>query len=312
MKLPQILCSAALCLCLAGAALSAPAPPGILIDSYAAIVNGKVITVGDVLAALQPVQDRLAAQYQGRDLERRLASEYLAIRDALVETELILLDFETQGGTLPDRAIEDHINSVIHEQFNNDRAALLRALADERLTFVEWRKQMKDQLIVQIMRQREVGAKILVTPYDIQQAYHQNLAAYTTPERVQLQTLDAGASLADADALRDRILADNIAFDDAGTAAPPEWFDSADLHPALLDAIQPLQPNDITSPVELAGTFYLARLAQRETAQIQPLDETSARIENELRRNEFERLHEIWMDSLRAKYYVHLFSHDIF
>ena len=107
---------------------------GILLDSYAAIVNGHVVTVGDVLSAMPAAHERLAAQYSGRELGEKLLEKFNDVRDALVESELVLLDFEMQGGALPDRAIEDHVNTVIHDQFQNDRTAFLKALADQRLT----------------------------------------------------------------------------------------------------------------------------------------------------------------------------------
>ena len=68
----------------AGAARAADRPnAGVLLDSYAAIVNGKVITVGDVLAAMPAIHERLAAQYAGRELEEKLLEKFGAVRDAL-------------------------------------------------------------------------------------------------------------------------------------------------------------------------------------------------------------------------------------
>ena len=164
---------------------------GMLLDSYAALVNGKVITVGDVLSSpgFQNARERLTLQYSGRDLAQKVAQQFETTRNALIESELILLDFEMQGGTLPDRAVEDHVNTVIHERFQNDRAAFLNALAAERLTFVQWRRQMKEQLTVKIMQQREVSSRILITPLDLQRAYEARRTAYTLPERVRLRTL---------------------------------------------------------------------------------------------------------------------------
>ena len=145
--------------------VGAQSPPaaGILLDSYAALVNGKVITVGDVLVAMQPAQERLAAQYTGRELERKLQDLFTTTRDHLVDSELILLEFEQQGGIMPDRALENHVHTIIHDQFQNDRTAFLKALADQRLTYTEWHRQIKEQFIVQLMRQREVVANLAGT-----------------------------------------------------------------------------------------------------------------------------------------------------
>lgn len=300
-----------------GAAAALP-PGGILLDSYAAIVHGKVITVGDVLSAMQPIQERLAAQYHGRELEQRLQEEFDAVRDALIEAELILLDFETQGGNIPDRAIEDHVNSVIFERFGNDRAAFLRALAAERLTFSEWRRKMKDQLIVQVMSQREVQSRILVTPLDIKQAYEQNRQAYSLPERFQLRTLvlpggEDPNGVAQAADLRQRILSGKLAIEDAGgTLGAPEWFEAASLNSRIRQALDGVTPGGLTAPVELAGQLYLVQLLEHQEARVRSLDEVTPELESELRRAEFERLRRIWIDTLRSKYFVQLFAHPLF
>lgn len=299
---------------------------GILLDSYAAVVNGKVITIGEVLSALQPVQDRLAAQYTGTELEQKLVEEYDTVRNALIESEIILLDFEMQGGALPDRAVEDNINSIIHDRFQNDRTAFLKALAAERITFAEWRKQMKDQLTVQIMRQKEVTSKIFITPYDLQTAYAQKREAFAVPERVRLRTLalDGGDTaqekknaLADAAKLRERILSGETTFESAATNSvtpqdADEFIDTASLNEALRTAIASLDSGSISAPLEIGDDLYLVQLVERQAARVRPLDEVSPELAKELRKSQFERLNRIWIDSLRSKYYVQLFAHNLF
>ena len=299
---------------------------GVLLDSYAAIVNGKVVTVGDVLSAMPAAHERLAAQYSGRELGEKLLEKFNDVRDALVESELVLLDFETQGGALPDRAIEDHVNTVIHDQFQNDRTAFLKALADQRLTYAEWHKQMKDQLVVQIMRQKEVSAKILITPLDLQAAYDaRKLSDFSLPERVRLRTLAFAGGTADelraarekADALRTRVLAGETAFeaaapDGATLQDDAEFLDVANLNETLRAALGGLAPGGISEPVEIGDALYLVQLVERQDARVRPFDEVAPEIEKELRKSEFARLNKAWIDSLRAKYYVQLFDHDLF
>ena len=299
---------------------------GLLLDSYAAVVNGKVITVGEVLSALQPVQDRLAAQYDGTELEQKLVEEYDTVRNALIDSEIILLDFEMQGGALPDRAVEDNINSIIHDRFQNDRTAFLKALAAERITFAEWRKQMKDQLIVQIMRQKEVTSKIFITPYDLQTAYSQKRGAFAVPERVRLRTLAlAGGdtaqekkdALAGAAQLRERILSGETTFEAAATNRvtlqdAAEFIDTASLGESIRAAVSSLDPDGISEPLVIDGSLYLVQLVERQAARVRPLDEVSPELAKELRKAQFERLNRIWIDSLRSKYYIQLFSHNLF
>ena len=305
------------------AAVGAPGLPasGILLDSYAAIVNGKVVTVGDVLSAMSAAQARLADQYAGRELEAKLLEKFNAVRDSLVESELVLLDFETQGGTLPDRAIEDHVNSVIHDQFQNDRTAFLKALAEQRLTYAEWHKQMKDQLVVQIMRQKEVSAKILITPLDLQAAYDaRKLSDYSLPERVRLRTLVFPAATARSDAaeIGGRIRSGQSSFEQiaaekgASLQDDGEFLEISSLHETLRAALAGLAPGDVSEPVDIGGSLYLVQLVERQEARVRPLDEVAPELEKDLRAAEFERLNKAWIDSLRAKYYVQVFDHALF
>jgi peptidyl-prolyl cis-trans isomerase SurA len=304
-----------------------PPSDGILVDSYAALVNGKVITVGDILSALQPAQARLASQYQGRELQDKIQEQYTEARDALIQSELILMDFELQGGALPDRAIEDHINTIIHDRFNDDRAAFLRALAEQRLTFAEWRKQMKEQLIVQVMRQREVSSKILITPYDVQQAYDRmKTESFVVPEQVSLLTLtlDKGATpeeqeaaLLQAQDLRERILAGDLQMEQAadeagGQVETAEWFEVSTLNASILGAIDGLAPGGLSAPLEIGESLYLVQVVERQLATTVPFDEAAPKIERTLRKAEFERLDNIWLNTLRSKYYVQVFTHNLF
>ena len=306
----------------AGAAAAAvPGLPtsGRLLDSYAAVVNNKVVTVGDVLAAMAGAHERLAEQYAGQELEDQLLKTYDRVRATLVESELVLLDFEAQGGSLPDRAVEDHVNSVIHDQFNNDRTAFLKALADQRLTYAEWHKQMKDQLVVQIMRQREVSSKILVTPLDLQTAYAARQADYALPERVRLRTLAFAGAAAEARpraaAACEKIRAGEQAFAadaDATLQDDGEFLDVATLQETLRAAVAALAPGDVSEPLEIGGAIYLVQLVERQPARVRPLDEVAPELEKKLRAAEFERLNQAWIDALRAKYHVQLFDHDLF
>ena len=303
----------------APAGVQAAPAAGHLLDSYAAIVNGKVITVGEVLSLLQPVQERLSVQYSGQKLEEKILEEYDTIRNALIESELILMDFKIQGGALPDRAIEDHINTVIHDRFGNDRTAFLKALAEERLTYSEWRKQMKDQLIVQIMRQQEVTSKILITPLDLQTAYDRKQDTYFIPERVKLRILALPADTPPANAvnIRDQFLSGKATFEQAVTNGATlqddaEWIETTSLHESIRNSLTELAPGGISKPVEIDGILYLAELVERQAGRVQPFDEVVPELERELRRAEFDRLNRIWIDSLRTKYFVQIFSHNLF
>lgn len=307
------------CFACMAAAWGAPLGRGVLLDSYSAVVNGHVITVGEVMDAMRPEHARLVRQYDGEELMAKLMDAYREARDRLIADELVLADFAAQGATLPERAIEDHINGIIHERFNNDRTAFLQALAEERTTYEEWRKRMQDQLIIQVMRQREVTSKILVTPYDIQAEYDAHRDRYTVPEKVRLKlfVLPAGAKIQLGE-LAERIRNGALTLEDAVThfhmteQDTGEAVDTANLQTALREALSGARDGELVGPVDLDGTEYLVQLVAREEERTEPLEDVADGIAAELRKREFERLEKIWLNTLRGKYYVQVFANDLF
>jgi hypothetical protein len=303
----------------ASSAWAAGSHGGVLLDSYAAVVNGKVITVGEVLDAIRPEQARLARQYEGPALERKVVDLFREGRDRLISDELVLADFAAQGATLPERAIEDHINGVIHDRFDNDRTAFLQALAEERTTYEDWRKRMQDQLIIQVMRQREIGSKILVTPFDIQAEYNAHPEKYMVPEKVRLKlfVLPEGAQI-DLETLAARIRDGALSTDDAvahfgmTVQDTDEALEVSSLQAALGAALEGVGDGSVVGPVLLDGKGYLVQLVERQPTHSTPLEDVADGIAADLRRREYERLEKIWLNTLRGKYYVQVFANDLF
>ena len=315
------------------AALQALLPKqGVLMDSFAAVVNEKVVTVGDVLAAMQPRMQQIARTTPRASLESALRAEYEKTRAAMVDTELILMEFNAAGGQLPPRAIEDHIATILRERFGGDRAALLRALAAERLTLDEWRSQMMDQLAVQVMRQKEITSKILVTPFDVQCAYRDRIAEFTHPDSVHIRMLtlpqgktpeEVAANRALAERVRTRILGGVAGFPEAarllsnapgaaGNRGDAGWHATSSLAPGVAEAVAALEPGALSEVLDLPPDFYIVQLEERRPATVDPLPDVAARLERDLRHAEYDRLEAIWMASLRGKYYIQLYNHEIF
>lgn len=319
MKIRNLLSLVVLAWGVSAASWAAGMQRGVLLDSYAAVVNGKVITVGEVMDAIRPEQVRLARQHDGADLERKMADLFREGRDRLIADELVLADFAAQGASLPERAIEDHINGVIHDRFDNDRTAFLQALAEERTTYDDWRKRMQDQLIIQVMRQREVASKVLVTPFDIQAEYNAHPEKHTVPEKVRLKlfVLPDGAKI-ELQTLADRIRGGALSLDDAvahfGMTVQDmgEALELSSLQAALQTALEGTKDGDVLGPVQLDGRGYLVQLVERQPAHSTPLEDVADEIAAELRKKEYERLEKIWLNTLRGKYYVQVFANELF
>ena len=294
------------------------------VDGYAAVVNERVITMGDVLDFIQPNILQLRDSYAGEELERRREEAYQAGLNLLIEQALIVEEFKKLGGNIPDRLVNDRINEVIFDQFGNDRARFLAALAEEQITLEEWRERIRERLIVSALRQQEVGDRIQVTPEALRLAYEKNRSRYEQPAQINLRMITLLKERADtpedqrqqAVLLRGRILAgesftkiaEEYSHDlKAVSGGHWGWLKPGDLRPELRDALAPLKVGELSEVLETPEAFYLAQVDEQREARVQVLEDVRPELEKEVRRSESTRLYEAWMDRLRRKYAVKTF-----
>ena len=305
---------------------------GVLLDSYAAVVGKKIITVGDVFNLCQARLQRLASSPDRAAIRQEAQDIFDRTRDSLIADELVLLAFADAGGTLPARAIEDHISEVLNTRFGGDREKLFSALASARLSMDDWRRKMTDQLAVQVMRQKEISARLLVTPGDVRAAYEADKAQYAHPARVHIRMLsiprgttleEVAASRRLAQRIRERILSGVADFPRAArllshatgageNAGDAGWHDVADLMPGVAEAVEQLSPGGISPVLEVPPFLYLVQLEERQEAAVDAFEDVADEIESKLKAAQYDKLEKAWLDTLKGKYFVQTYRHELF
>ena len=298
------------------------------LDGYAAMVNEQVITVGEIFGMIQPVEWQLRETYSGRELEEKLAEAYENALNALIERALILEEYNSLEGNLPDRAVEDYLNGIIHERFEDDRNALLQALAEERMTYEEWRDEMRDRLVVSIMRRQEVTDQIAVSPSAVRAVYEERIDEYQQPEQVNVSVIvlnkgdteeDQATKLKEAETILQRVkdgedFAELARQFSEGTKASKGgnlgWLKPNSLRKELSDAVAGLNATDISDIIDTGNEYYIIMLEARKNAGVIPFESAKGEIEEELRQQEATRLYDAWIDRLKQKYYIKIFETD--
>jgi len=302
-----------------------PGAQEIPLDGYAAIVNDRIITVSDVMAVVQPLERQLRATYEGEEFESRMVEAFTDARESLIERALILEEYESQEGALPEQAIDERIEQIISERFNNDRGAFMDALAQQRITMDVWRKQVEEQIVISILRRQEVNNRINVSPSDVRELYEQRLSEYKLPAKAKLRmiVLNKGSTPEDQKVKREEaqnILAKLRAGEDFAVVARSVsegskaqrggdwgWTDPDILRPELQEAVHDLQPGQISDIVEVNDELYIVKVEARQNASVVPFEEVQQELEEELRRAEAERLYETWINRLKSKYFVKIY-----
>jgi peptidyl-prolyl cis-trans isomerase SurA len=307
------------------AALGPAGAEGIPLDGYAAKVHDRVITVGDVLKVLEPVERQLRQKASGLEFEKQMEEAYEQALEALIERALVVDDFEQRGGTLPDTAVDSRIEETIRNKFRNDRVAFQKALEEEGLTFDEWRAELRAQIIVSVMRDREVDSKVAVSPREVREAYERDIARYRVPEQVELRMIrisrgrtpeELEVKRRQMEDVRRRILAgeDFGAVAQAvseGTKASVGgywgWVEPESRREELAEAMACLEPGEVSDLVETEEDLYLIRIEARREEHVIPFETVRDEIQETLRKERAKILYDEWMQRLKKRAFIRKF-----
>ncbi len=300
----------------AGPVLAAKLP----LDGYAAIVNERTITIGDVMMSIAEADERLRIMHGGEDLEARRQELFRSGLERLIDQALIIEEFGTRKDMqIPERMVDDRINEIIFERFNNDRSALMSALAADQITLDDWRDSIRERLIVMAMRRIEIGDRIIISPMQVREAYESRKDRYHSPEQVKLRLIfvrteiPPEAAYETAVAARARIesgeefaqVAREVS-NDSSAALGGNWglIEPGMLREELKSALANLEPGKVSDVVFTPEGYYLLLVEELRAASTKSFEDVRSEIEAELRDRESERLYRDWMKRLRLKFSV--------
>jgi peptidyl-prolyl cis-trans isomerase SurA len=263
-------------------------------DYIVAVVNSEPITNKEVQTRMQ----RMVAQMsqQGQSLPPRDELAPLVLERLIVE-RVQLQTARSTGIRVDDAALEQAVQDVARQN-QIDLSELNRRLASDGLTMARLREDLRDELLMARLREREVDGRIKVSEQDIDRFLADRRTAPTggpvelniaqvlvavpdNPNPEQLGSLEAKARQV-------RRLAD--AGEDFAELAR-QWSDapdragggqlglrSPDRHPPLfVQAVEKLPVGGITGPLRSGAGFHVLKLLERQQADGLPTSVTQTR-----------------------------------
>ena len=310
-------------LCPAGALAQALDPPQVL-DGYAASVNGELITIGEVQEAAMALNRSTRPDATPEEKQRASQENFLKALQRLIDEKLMVAEFEANGGSIPDQAVKNRMETVIDENFGGDQSRLLRQLDLERRSMADFREQIRRQIAVVSMRHESLP-EVTIPPRRLREVYEAGKDDRFNLEgglRFRLLMLDATGRdpvgiRREAEALRQRVLAGTEEFADlvAKRSVGPNTkvggdmglVQEEDLNEVFATALARMEPGDVSPPLPLDDRICLLQLLERQSAGVQPFEAVKENIERELLRAEREKLEEAWLSRLRKKHSIILY-----
>jgi peptidyl-prolyl cis-trans isomerase SurA len=298
---------------------------GELADSILAIVNDTVITRAQLDIFTEPAVESLRRQFadQPDAFQRELTRTLNDGLEQLVERQLILHDFDSQGYKLPDSLVNQLVQERIRGRFG-DRVTLMKTLQAQGMTYEKFREQVRDQFVEDYMRRNKGGSQqIIISPYQIENYYLTHQESFKVEDEIKLRMIILNkTSAADTNTLNlareiQSKIKEGATFQEMASVysqGSPQhqagdwgWVERSVLRKELADAAFALPVGQMSDVIDTPESCYLMFVEDKHPAHVRSLREIHSDIEKTLRTQEQARLQKEWVDGLKKKNFVRYF-----
>ena len=263
-------------------------------DYIVAVVNSEPVTNSEVQRELQRLVQQMTQQRRPLPDRKEMARQVL---ENLINQKVQLQSASETGIRVDDAAVDQAVQNIARQN-QMDVAELQRRIAQDGLVFSQFRAQLREQLILTRLREREVEPRVRVSDLEVDQYLRDqqtntdpasteiNLAQIlvSVPDSATAQQIAALQGKAQQALERARAGADFAAlareFSDATDRANGGQLGlrTADRYPPLfLEATQNLEVGAVSAVVRSGAGFHILKLLEKRNAGLPPMAVTQSR-----------------------------------
>lgn len=291
-----------------------------LVDGVAAVVNGDVITLSEVMMATALREREIRQNMSGEEAAREIKKARAQALDELIDRKLIVQEFNKKGLTLPERFVRDRIESLIREEFGGDRAAFIKTLRAQGLTLKRFEQMENEKLIVHAMRQQFAGGTFVASPSKVEEYYRRNIAEFSSEAQVLLRMITLAKK--DSTGSDNRRLADEIVSkiragsdfsrmaqlysedSNAGAGGEWGWTDRKTLNPEISSVAFSLKPGEVSDVIETPEAYFILKVESRRGGVAKPLSQVRQEVQERVIAEQKQAAFKAWTATLRKKAYI--------
>jgi|OpeIllAssembly_1097287.scaffolds.fasta_scaffold19718_2 peptidyl-prolyl cis-trans isomerase SurA len=280
---------------------------GLPVDRVLATVNNNAVTLSDY--------KKFVSMINGTAVPDTVNEYYL---NRIIEEKLILLEAAKAGIDATEDEISWGIDDIM-KQRGLLRQDMEKRLADEGMTLADYRQRIKNNILSLKIIDKEVNAKLVLGPEDVQQFYENNLELFQeSPEKVLVKAiylkLNDSASLTEITDLKIkslRIYADvikGVSFDKLAMQYTDESLKKRDailgefergmLIPVLDEKIFFLKEGEVSEPVWTKDGAYILKVFKITRPRYTPLEKVKEQIRERVYEQRREEKYNEWLKRL--------------
>jgi peptidyl-prolyl cis-trans isomerase SurA len=283
-------------------ALLAQERPSTVIQRVLVKVNGEPFTQKDLEERqIEFLQQTGQGNLQGDELNRVVAQIMPELIVSAVDELLLLQRGREAGYSLSDAQFGEMLENIKADNNMND-AQFQAALDQEGLTLTQLRERLNRSFIIREVQQRDVLGQLSLTQQELRQYYQQHPDEFVTPPSVTLREIfilvpqpegrggqpqlfaPAAAQAAEAKikALHERAVQGQdfealVAEESEGASKASGGLigpiDVSELATGIREALESMEPGDITPPIRSPRGFQILKLEARTGAEPRPFDD---------------------------------------
>ncbi|MEO0508694.1 MAG: peptidylprolyl isomerase [Verrucomicrobiota bacterium] len=291
-------------------------------NGIAAVAEGQIITVQELRRELEPIIPRLRVEStSAQDFTQRVDKLSREVLQNMIDRIIIVKAAEEEGLLIPQSYVDQEYDDVIARDFGGDRGRFLQYLQARGITARDYRRDLYERVVVNVMRQRTRQSQSEISPERIEDFYVKNKVRFYQAEAMHLrqiilspiadeglvplrqtakqviQELEAGGNFGD--------IARKYSQDEMSRRGGDwGWIERKDIRKELSDAAFALKRGEFSQPIELRDTIFILYSEERRDEMIQPISQVRDIIENVLVGELAREAQDRWLQDVRNESYV--------
>ena len=291
-------------------------------NGIAAVVEGEIITFENLRKDIKPLLNKLRLEANNEKefavLINKLTKELL---EEAINKVVIIKEAEDKGIIIPPSYIDDEYERIISRDFEGKRSNFLNFLKLTGKTQSEFRKELKDDIIVSAMRSNELNLSAEISPKKIEEFYYNNKIKFYQPEFIHLKQIilspKTNETIEDLKLTAEEIykkiqlgsqineLANEYAKGPYNkTNGDWGWVKKDDLRVELANYAFNLKKGEFSEPIVIDENIFILYIEDIQEEQIQSINNVRDIIENILKQKSTRNLLDNWLTKLRKNAYI--------
>lgn len=296
-----------------------------IVEEIVARVNNEIITRSDLEKSRALLRQELGQRVTNRaEFEKQFAeAEPNLLRD-LIDQSLLVQHGNDMGLSVEAEVIK-RLDRIRQEMKLDSMEALERSMESQGINVQDYKQEMRNHMLTQMVVQREVSGKVFVDSEKVRQYYLTHREELSQPERVRLREIlvstekSSPAELPEREERVRELLGrirkgekfEDLAkeYSDAPTAADGGelgYFEPGKLAPTIRDAVDKLNVGGVTDPIRTQQGWLILKLTEHPAAGVPPLEEAEEEIRNRLFMDEVQPALREFLSELRREAFLYV------